>query len=445
MSRRIQGWIALILSLVVGADALASGEPCEPTWERAAGQPGVVGLAVEALVVFDDGNGPALYAGGTFSSAGGVAANNIAKWNGTSWSPLGLGTDGTVYALAVYNDGTGPALYAGGFFLNAGGLPASFVAKWNGTTWSSLGVGTSGVVYALGVFNGDLYVGGGFLRAGGIGVSNIAKWDGENWGSLGLGTDRSVNTLAAWDDGTGSALFVGGDFTSAGGLPARRIAKWTGSAWDILGGGLGDLVFAMVGTNEVSRVGPALYVGGSFTSAAGGTAPYIARWDGTRWSALDPSPSFNVLALALFNDGTGPAIYAGGTFLEVGKLTVNHIAKWDGLSWSPLGSGVNDEVWALLATDEEDGLGGARLYAGGDFSMADGGPAAHIAAWATSCSVGDCNGDDDVDLGDFSDFPDCMLGPSQSTPPGCECADINGNGHVDLADMRVWQIVFTGP
>jgi len=38
--------------------------------------------AVNALMAFDDGagGGPALYAGGQFTSAGGVAASNIAKW-----------------------------------------------------------------------------------------------------------------------------------------------------------------------------------------------------------------------------------------------------------------------------------------------------------------------------------------------------------------------------
>ena len=31
----------------------------------------------------------------------GVSANNIAVWNGTSWSALGAGVDGTVLALEI--------------------------------------------------------------------------------------------------------------------------------------------------------------------------------------------------------------------------------------------------------------------------------------------------------------------------------------------------------
>jgi hypothetical protein len=36
--------------------------------------------AVSALTVFDDGTGPALYAGGSFYSAGESLANYIAAW-----------------------------------------------------------------------------------------------------------------------------------------------------------------------------------------------------------------------------------------------------------------------------------------------------------------------------------------------------------------------------
>jgi hypothetical protein len=41
-----------------------------------------MGSGVGALTVFDDGSGPALYAGGTFVTAGGVTVSRIAKWDG---------------------------------------------------------------------------------------------------------------------------------------------------------------------------------------------------------------------------------------------------------------------------------------------------------------------------------------------------------------------------
>ena len=40
---------------------------------------------------------------GSFTTAGDVAANHIARWDGatSSWHPLGSGTDEVVFALAV--------------------------------------------------------------------------------------------------------------------------------------------------------------------------------------------------------------------------------------------------------------------------------------------------------------------------------------------------------
>jgi hypothetical protein len=57
---------------------------------------------VYALAIDSSGN---LYAGGAFTTAGGTTVNNIAKWNGTSWSALGAGISGGVYALAIDSSG----------------------------------------------------------------------------------------------------------------------------------------------------------------------------------------------------------------------------------------------------------------------------------------------------------------------------------------------------
>ena len=90
----------------------------------------MTGVQTCALPIYDDGAGPALYAGGDFTSAGGVSANRIARWNGTSWSALGGGLSGLVGALAVHDDGAGAALYAGGAFLRATDSGDSYLARW---------------------------------------------------------------------------------------------------------------------------------------------------------------------------------------------------------------------------------------------------------------------------------------------------------------------------
>jgi hypothetical protein len=83
-----------------------------------------------------DGTGN-LVISGEFTVVSDVIANYVAKWNGSSWSALGSGMNGSVYALAV----SGSNVYAGGSFDMAGGVAATNIAKWNGGSWSALGSG----------------------------------------------------------------------------------------------------------------------------------------------------------------------------------------------------------------------------------------------------------------------------------------------------------------
>jgi hypothetical protein len=345
---------------------------------------------VLALTVFDDGSGSALYAGGRFITAGGVKANRIAKWNGTSWSALGSGmnvNDEYVSALTVFDDGSGPALYAGGWFMAAGGVAANRIAKWNGTSWSALGSGMSGSVSALTVFDDGsgpaLYAGGNFGSAGGVAVKSIAKWDGTSWSAPGSAIVQDVHALTVFDDGSGPALYAGGWFQSAGGFGVLPIAKWDGTSWSALGSGTNNTVWALTVFDDGS--GPALHVGGEFTTAGGVAANYIAKWDGSGWSALGSgvgqAPNSNgVNALTVFDDGSGPALYAGGYFTTAGGVAANNIAKWNGTSWSALGSGVYGRVLALTGFGDGSGPG---LYAGGSFFFSPSSPSGdcYLAKW----------------------------------------------------------------
>ena len=127
---------------------------------------------------------------GGFTTVGGVAANSIARYNGRTWSALGSGVSGgdfpSVYSIAIANNGE---VYAGGSFTTAGGVPATNIARWNGSTWSALGSGVGGGDYA-GVSaiaianNGDVYAGGSFTTAGEVPATNIARWNGSAWSAL---------------------------------------------------------------------------------------------------------------------------------------------------------------------------------------------------------------------------------------------------------------------
>ena len=343
-----------------GESWLALGPGIEYTYDE----------SVYALAVDSTGT---LYAGGEFTTAGGVSANRIAKWDGDSWLALGSGMNNYVYTLAV--DSTG-SLYAGGDFTTTGGVSANYIAKWDGLSWSALGSGVNSEVHVFAVDStGTLYAGGEFTTAGGVSANRIAKWDGESWSALGSGVSGEVNALAF--DSLGN-LYAGGYFTTAGDVSANSIAKWDGESWSALGSGLTywwqDQEYpGMAYALAVDSTG-VLYAGGQFMTAGGVTANYIAKWDGTAWSALGSEVNGAVHALAVDSIGT---LYAGGGFTTAGVVSANRIAKWDGSTWSGLGSGMGmDESVYALAVDAS-----GILYVGGSFTTAGGESANRIAKW----------------------------------------------------------------
>jgi trimeric autotransporter adhesin len=305
--------------------------------------------------------GSTLFAGGSFQQTpNGTQLGYIGQWNGSSWSALGSGLNGTVNALAI----SGATLYAGGQFTSAvGGATANYIAQWNGTSWSALGSGMNpgGQVNALAISGGTLYAGGFFTTAGGTTANDIAQWNGSSWSSVGSGVGTNGSGYAYALATSSGTLYAGGFFTTAGTNVAKNIAKWAGGIWSPLATGMNDSVLAL------AISGDTLYVGGWFTVAGTNVVNCIAQWNGTGWSPLSSgmagSPPFftrNVSALAVSPLGT---LYAGGDFTTAGGVTVNNIAQWNGTSWSPVGSGVDDQVNVLLM-----GYGGT-LYVGGQFGV----------------------------------------------------------------------------
>jgi hypothetical protein len=80
--------------------------------------------------------------------------------------------DNEVFALAVYNSD----LIAAGQFSSAGGVVANRIARWNGGAWQALGAGAASSVLALAACNSDLVAGGGFSVVGGQVSSRVARW-----------------------------------------------------------------------------------------------------------------------------------------------------------------------------------------------------------------------------------------------------------------------------
>ncbi len=283
-----------------------------------------LGDFVRALVLDSAGN---LYAGGVFTNAGAVVANGIAKWNGSTWSALGSGIAGPenitvqIYSLAVGKTGN---LYAGGTFTSAGGVAASDIAEWNGSAWLALSSGMNGQVSALAVDNsGNLYAGGKFTTAGTVSASYIAEWNGSAWSALGSGMDNLVAALVT--DSAGD-LYAAGAFSTAGGMTVNLVAEWSSGAWSALGTGIPGIVGGEYPDALALDKSGNLYAGGQFIFFEGtNVVNNIAEWNGSTWSPLTSGIQDGPFSSMAF-DSAGN-LYVGGPFLIAGTNVSPYVAE----------------------------------------------------------------------------------------------------------------------
>lgn len=120
-----------------------------------------------------DGN---VYVGGEFDilSSMGEGFYDIAQWNGHTWNMLGSLNVGSGAVVAMVD--TNSILYVGGEFDTAGRMAVDNIAAWNGGSWLKMGTGVTNIVQAMAYYRGNLFVGGGFDTAGGQVVNYIAVW-----------------------------------------------------------------------------------------------------------------------------------------------------------------------------------------------------------------------------------------------------------------------------
>ena len=289
-------------------------------WDRSdwisigGGVKGGVFTEVAAIVLDSHGN---LYVGGSFNQTGASSANNIAKWDGSSWDAMGGGVNGAVLSLAIDQQDN---LYVGGYFSMAGSVAAKNVARWNGIEWSSLGDGLNGVTNALAVNqNGDLISAGYTPTTTGNQPNLLERWDGQSWEFIGdssigyvsflgfkgdtlyIGTDRVwvfqngiFTQIGKAFDQTGlppeirsitfdqnGKMVAGGMFEKAGDVAANNIARWNGAAWENLGSGANYW-----GVTSLVNSGDTLYVGGFFFQAGGHMSMYFAQWHDPQYNWL---------------------------------------------------------------------------------------------------------------------------------------------------------------
>jgi hypothetical protein len=273
--------------------------------------------------------------GGVFASFGGVPANNLARWNGSVWSPLGLGVDGPVRSLAAAPNGD---LIVSGSFANAGGAPANHVARWDGQAWSTLGGGLPSQVNSIAVgTNGDIMV----CPAG---ITGASRFDGTNWTSV--------------------------QFPTANAFPLTVAALTNG-----------DFAFGGIFFNMPTQVGMVLYSGGVVTAVAGAMSvvqrlfladdgsvfaygPGLRRWDGTTWSTLPNPPGTNIGQLP-----NGELISCGNT-AAIGGSLASCVFRLRSTGWESFGEVQGGIASVVTASGYGDlFLAGTMQTAAGQVSM----------------------------------------------------------------------------
>jgi len=355
MRRAARIVICVSCLLMIGVPAMSLDLPGDNNW-----LPGQsVAGTINAFAVYDN----KLIAAGDFVEIGGVAANRIAAWDGSSWAPLGTGLNGPVKALTVCNG----LLIAGGEFTSAGDVPVSNVAAWDGSIWIPLGsvnIGppTGGPVTALATYNGSPIKASYYYDAyADANWSFVYRWTGSAWTCI--ATDILFNSYAGtiyamtvYDN----KLIVGGFFSTIGGPTVNSLAAWDGTSWSSVGGGGSLWVLAL----EV--LGGKLYSGGLFG--------YLQSWDSSVWSNIAPGAGdFDAFqAFTSLRD----SLFIGGQFSTFG----NNICVWDGTGFHPLGSGLNGAVTALAAF-------GNDIFVAGDFSTAGGKPSLNLARWSKQAPI----------------------------------------------------------
>lgn len=297
-------------------------------------------------------------------------------WNDTIFHQMGMfgncGTNDSVWCMTYFNGN----LYIGGSFTYAGGVAANHIARWDGTTWYAVGNGFNNDVHALCVYNNQLYAGGEFTYSGSTGINYLGFWNGTAWNQVGGGTNDDVEAMCTWDN----ALYIGGDFTTAGGITVNHICKWDGTNFSAVGSGFTSEMMMPCMVHSLCVYDSSLYAGGMFSHCGGSDMHNIAKWNGSTWSSIGDigeGMDYNVVsAMCVYND----QLFIGGNFGSCDNNSSNNIGVWNGNDWSTIGTGMNGNIRSFSVYHN-------KLYIGGSFTNAAGTTVSNIASYSTSTGI----------------------------------------------------------
>lgn len=238
-----------------------------------------------------------LYVAGDFATANGVTVNGITYWNGTTFVALGA-TPGVQIGTAVYevevNQATG-LVWIGGTFTTAGGAAAELLATWNGSAWAApssntVGASVQGLMIAS---DGYVYATGDFTTIGDIaGINGAARYNGTSWEPFGenlIPGGSGMFNVAEGPDGTIWATGLGLDLLTPVNAGVVRFNGYTHILVDALPAWSGSSAMFSVTIDQLNGnvyLGPSspatvvtAQISGVSTIANEGTAPAYPRFE----------------------------------------------------------------------------------------------------------------------------------------------------------------------
>jgi beta-propeller uncharacterized protein DUF5122 len=387
-----------------------------------------------------------VYVAGPFTSVGGISQPRLLRFRpddkvDTTFRPQ---LDGEVDDIAVGADGT---VYVAGGFTKASGQSRNGLAALDGATgapraWRpDLPAGARVRDVELGP--GGAFVAGDFTTIGGLarpGLAQVSLADASPtpWNPK---PNASVAALAV----AGSSVFVAGTFTQVGGAARTRVAAVGASGTGTLLAGWDPQPNGTV--TKLHAHGSTVYLSGSFTQAGGQARNWVAAVDAgtgaaTAWNAGIATVDTPTAILA-----TDDRVYLGFATPPGRKVNVAGQLRC-GLAVVAADSGQIDAGWDPQLSDRSarcggnfDGvrslaLAGGRLWAAGQFEVANVRPRAGLAAldvvadaptdWAPVANLPNAAG--------ISGVRDLALSPDGATVYlGGQFANVNGVPRLNAA------------
>lgn len=381
--------IAFLIGITEPVTAQTNGFPVQATGQWTTVFPdGIEGVDSEPLAFAVHPTTGEVYVSRYSSDAG------LLRWTGSTWEPISTSFSGTsdgIFAMAFTPQGD---LYVAGRFNSIGGVSANNVALYDGTSFVPLGGGVDGQVASMAYdsASGSLYLGAtagfsGFTQ--GINTDdtavpslNVIEWTGTEWNALGQGLNREGLGVpdVKIDPATGDVLFATAfDPVDASGatIPVQGIARWTEAGW------------VDGGTSALFRVNALLVDSdGSFYVAHEGLGGSIhqyapSRSTGDAWRLVAEFSGGIPQALSQ----RGQTVVVGGGFTSVTDSfgdfhPIRNIAELDRSTgaWRAFGAGValgslGDATIETMIVQRDD------LWIGGDFFLAGGRASLGAARW----------------------------------------------------------------